>query len=61
MVIVLPNSYTGLNDLQNDLTTFDLASFNDDMYQRKVFVTMPKFKIETSLNLNGPLKEVSFI
>lgn len=61
MLIVLPNSCTGLSALQTALTTFDLASFDDDMGERTVHVTMPKFKTKSSFNLNAPLSNVRFL
>ncbi|CAH1643508.1 unnamed protein product [Spodoptera littoralis] len=52
MLIVLPNEIEGLDGVLSKLASgFDLLSEIGKMYKTKVQVTIPKFKIETEINL----------
>lgn len=57
MIIILPNSKSGLNDLEKKLVDKDINSFAT--FQRHVTVIIPKFKLESNLQLKQPLIEVS--
>ena len=59
MVIVLPNKRTGIKELEKKLLTKDLSTLTNHMRCVEVEVSLPKFKIETTIELNEPLKEVS--
>ncbi|XP_072936095.1 antichymotrypsin-2-like isoform X1 [Epargyreus clarus] len=52
MLIVLPNEITGLDAVMQKLADgHDLLAEVDHMYETKVQVTLPKFKIETEIDL----------
>ncbi|NP_001037021.1 serine protease inhibitor 2 [Bombyx mori] len=52
MVIVLPNEINGLDGILQKLADgYDLTSELDKMFSTKVRVTVPKFKIETEIDL----------
>ena len=54
MIVILPDPESSLKDLENifEVTQFNLLDFTEE----EVDLTLPKFKIETTLNLNEPLK-----
>jgi len=54
MIVILPDPESSLNDLENifEVTQFNLLDFTKE----DVDLILPKFKIETTLNLNDPLK-----
>ncbi|KAI4455145.1 serine protease inhibitor serpin [Holotrichia oblita] len=56
MVIILPNSRTGLDDLEKKLIDKDINNFTT--FPRHVIVTIPKFKLESDLQLKQPLSEL---
>lgn len=59
MVIVLPQEIEGLNDVMAKLAAgYDLLTDIENMYKTKVQVTLPKFKIETTIDLNELLPKV---
>ncbi|CRK96981.1 CLUMA_CG010343, isoform A [Clunio marinus] len=58
MLIILPNSRTGLPALEQKLNTIDLASLTQKMYKQEVRVELPKFKVEFEINLNEPLEKM---
>jgi serpin B len=58
MLIILPNSKTGLSALEGKLNTFDLGEVCSKLYSQEVNVELPKFKIEFDIELNEPLKKV---
>ncbi|XP_046967460.1 antichymotrypsin-2-like isoform X3 [Vanessa cardui] len=52
MLIILPNDITGLDSVMTKLAGgFDLLAEMDKMFKTKVQVTIPKFKIETEIDL----------
>lgn len=58
-IILLPNSRTGeLNAFESQLNDYDFTTIIDRMVFGKCLVTIPKFKVETTLNLNEILKKV---
>lgn len=61
MLIILPNSRTGLVDLEEKLKNVSLPDLTQRMYSTKVIVDMPKFKAEFEVELTEPLKKVSVL
>lgn len=59
MLIILPNTKTGLSALESKLNTIDLGEISGNLYEQEVNVEIPKFKIEFDIELNDPLKKVS--
>ncbi|KAI5632539.1 serpin (serine protease inhibitor) domain-containing protein [Phthorimaea operculella] len=59
MVIILPKKIDGLNGVLQKLAyEVDLTAELRQMQRRKVEVSLPKFKIETTINLNDLLPKV---
>ncbi|XP_065367050.1 antichymotrypsin-2-like isoform X3 [Calliphora vicina] len=58
MLIILPNSRTGLADLEEKLKNVSLPDLTQHMYSTKVIVDMPKFKAEFEVELAEPLKKL---
>lgn len=59
MVIILPKEVEGINDLLKSLATDeDLVQELNQMHPIKVQVTIPKFKIETEIDLKALLPKV---
>lgn len=62
MLIVLPNEITGLDAVLKKLASgYDLLGEVDKMYKTKVQVTIPKFKIETEIDLTELLPKLGII
>lgn len=59
MLIILPNSPTGLSHLERKLTVESVGSIYERLESQEVNVEIPKFKIEFDMELNGPLTKVS--
>lgn len=57
-VVVLPNSRTGLPALEASLKNYDLSKITGQLYEKKVEVTLPKFKIEYQIELTNVLQKV---
>ncbi|XP_075168018.1 serine protease inhibitor 42Dd-like [Haematobia irritans] len=56
MVVILPNSRTGLSTLQENLRNVSLSSIAEKLDRiRGIRISLPKFKVEFTINLNGPL------
>ncbi|XP_018329662.1 antichymotrypsin-2 isoform X3 [Agrilus planipennis] len=51
MLIILPNKKDGINELQQKIVTKDLTSLSNNLRSIKVNVALPKFKIESTINL----------
>nr|AAV91429.1 serpin 2 [Lonomia obliqua] len=59
MIIVLPNEIEGLNGIMQKLAEgYDLMSELNKLYSTKVQVTIPKFKIETEIDLMEILPKI---
>jgi serine protease inhibitor len=58
-VIVLPNERTGLAALEEKLSTQTLAEMLERTTKAKVNLYLPKFKVETTLDLEHHLSTVS--
>lgn len=59
MYIIVPNSIAGLPRVLNGLT--DLRLELDNLNERLVDVTLPKFKFDYTAQLDGILKEVKHL
>jgi len=55
MLVLLPNDKDGLSELEESLTVENLKQWNDQLYPGQIHVYMPKFKLETTYDLVGPL------
>lgn len=61
LLILLPWACDGLDEVESLWGEFDLSSLNKHWKSQpyfKVAVTLPKFTIFSSINLNGPLENV---
>jgi serine protease inhibitor len=58
MIVLLPNVRDGLTKMEEKLKTFDLNTLQSKMKMKKVNLLMPKFKLESTLDLKQPLTEV---
>lgn len=56
MVILVPNSPTGLGAIEKQLDAKNLDGWIDLLKWRKVYVCVPKFTSETEYTMNGTLK-----
>ena len=63
MVIILPDEIEGIKEVENNLEKFNLdyeQSFGN-ISKREVRLFLPKFKIETSIDLNETLQQVTLL
>nr|AYV99631.1 venom polypeptide [Dolopus genitalis] len=58
MLIILPNTKTGLKALESKFSTINIAEMSKNMYKSEVNLKLPRFKIEFSMKLNEPLKKM---
>ncbi|CAH1108852.1 unnamed protein product [Psylliodes chrysocephalus] len=58
MIIILPNKRNGIDELEAKLANTDLTKITEDMFRPEVIVSLPKFKIETTIDLNEPLSKL---
>jgi serpin B len=59
MVIILPNKKTGLKELEEKLATKELSELMQRAKNTEVEVYLPKFKVESSLDLKPHLENVN--
>lgn len=59
MIIILPNKRNGIAELEQKLADVDLTKITENMYRPEVVVSLPKFKIESTIQLNDPLAKVN--
>lgn len=59
MIIILPNQRNGIVNLERKLADVDLTKITRNMYRPEVVVSLPRFKIETKMELTEPLSQVS--
>ena len=59
MVVIVPKEIDGLTKIENDLENLKLDYQNDLKYKREICLSLPKFKIETTIELNPHLMDVS--
>uniref|UniRef100_A0A6P7FAL4 Antichymotrypsin-2-like isoform X8 n=1 Tax=Diabrotica virgifera virgifera TaxID=50390 RepID=A0A6P7FAL4_DIAVI len=58
MIVILPNKRNGINELELKLANTDLTKITENMFRPDVIVALPKFKIETTINLEEPLTKL---
>jgi serpin B len=58
MFIILPHDIDGISELENRLAGVDLSKILTRLPVREVEVSVPKFKLEETTDLNSILKEV---
>ncbi|XP_047344055.1 antichymotrypsin-2-like isoform X7 [Vespa velutina] len=58
MIIIVPNDIDGLAELEEKLPQYDIGELLKKAYKTEVQLHLPKFKIESSLNLNQNLKNL---
>ncbi|CAH1129463.1 unnamed protein product [Ceutorhynchus assimilis] len=57
LIVILPNKRNGIAELEAKLAETDLTKITENMFKPEVVVKLPKFKIETTINLNKPLEK----
>lgn len=60
MVIILPNERTGLAALEKKLSNVDLSTITNGSASVEVEVSLPRFKIESTIDLKDTLSAVRF-
>lgn len=58
MLIILPNSKTGLPSLESQLNDINLSEISSNMSNEDVIAKIPKFRIEFEVDLNDPLENM---
>lgn len=58
MFIILPNSKTGLAQLESQLRDYNINELSKEMSKSEVDVSLPRFKIEFEVSLVDALKKV---
>lgn len=58
MVIILPNEVNGLAEVERKLQNVKLSDVTSRGFDREVQLYLPKFKVESKVNLNSPLGKV---
>ena len=58
MVIILPNEINGLPMVEKELQGMSIADILKQGYKDEVNLHLPKFKIETKIDLKSILKKV---
>ncbi|KAG5883832.1 hypothetical protein JTB14_033753 [Gonioctena quinquepunctata] len=58
MIIILPNERDGIKKLEEKLAQTDLTKITENMYMPEVIVSLPKFKIEQTIDLQDSLTEL---
>jgi len=58
MIVLLPRQVEGIGSLENQLTPEVLSSAVQQMKRRKVEIYLPRFKLESSFELNQPLSQM---
>jgi serine protease inhibitor len=61
MTVLLPRSLEGLPSLENLLTPDHLRQWLSRLQGREVHVYLPKFKLQTEYEMNGPLKAIGMV
>lgn len=63
MIVILPvdRSETGLSEMEKKLKEVDLTTMADSLRTVEVEVSLPKFKIETTIELKDVLTEVHLL
>ncbi|XP_067006409.2 ipis-1 isoform X3 [Anabrus simplex] len=58
MLILLPNNIDGLQQLESNINNLDFSLIRNSLWEKKVDVTLPRFKILSSIDLNPPLQQL---
>lgn len=58
MVVLLPKAIDGLTDLENTLTTENLESWTNNIWEQEVLVSLPRFKVSGEFMLGGTLSSM---
>lgn len=58
MLILLPDDYNGMNNLEMGMESFNFTTIINRMETYKVNLTLPKFKIEFDISLKDQLTQV---
>jgi serine protease inhibitor len=56
MVVLLPRQMDGIGQLENELTTQNLAAWTANLRNQKVAVFLPKFKVQSEFSLADTLR-----
>ena len=58
MLIFLPNEIDGLVSLENSLTVEKIEQWKSELSEQRLFIQIPKFKLETNYDLKASLPEI---
>lgn len=58
LLVILPSTRSGLSEVESKLKNFDLTQIHSHLHSREVELTLPKFKIEYSIELKDTLQKV---
>jgi len=58
MIIILPNEVEGLKGLEEKLKGYPLGTIPTKLRERKINLSLPKFTLESTIDLKGPLTEL---
>ena len=58
MVILLPNEKEGLADMESKLATFNFTEIISRLQPKRISLSMPRFKLESTIDLKDPLSKV---
>jgi len=61
MIILLPEAKDGLEILENNLSIINLHAISNNMTQTYVYVKLPRFKLEQSVQLEKTLSNVRIL
>ncbi|XP_017755137.1 PREDICTED: antichymotrypsin-2-like isoform X3 [Eufriesea mexicana] len=61
MVIILPNEIDGLAEVEKKLQTTSLTDILNQGFEREIQLYLPKFKIESKIELNNILQKMGLI
>jgi len=61
MIILLPKEFDGLDEFEKTLTVGDLSKWLDELRNREVIVSIPKFKMTSQFGLASVLESMGMI
>ena len=61
MIILLPKEFDGLDEFEKTLTAENLSKWMDQLHNREVIVSIPKFKMTSQFALASVLKSMGMI
>lgn len=59
MMIILPNKKNGLSDLESKIDQVNFQDLAKSLQEEEVVVKIPKFKIESSIQMKDILQKVN--